>query len=163
MLLALLVAFIAPAGVPFEASFRAVAGPRWVDRAAQVQAESAFNPRAVSPVGARGLAQFMPATWAEWAPGADPFDPLAAIRAQHRYMLWLEARCGGDLDPALGAYNAGLGNLRRAQRLSDSLGLPRGAWLRVLPRVTGAAHAAETAGYLTRNRRFREQIRKGAA
>nr|WP_306672426.1 lytic transglycosylase domain-containing protein [Geothrix fuzhouensis] len=151
----------AHAAVPFEPTFRAVAGPRWIDRAAQVQAESAFNPRAVSPVGARGLAQFMPATWAEWAPGADPFDPIASIQAQHRYMLWLEARCGGQLDPALGAYNAGLGNIRKARRLADGLGLVGSeAWLRALPRVTGPAHAAETTGYLIRNRRFRAQLRQ---
>ena len=150
--------------VPFQATFRAVAGPRWIDRAAQAQAESAFNPRAVSPMGARGIAQFMPATWATWAPGADPFDPVAGIRAQHRYMLWLEARCAGHLDPALGAYNAGLGNIRKAQRLADQLGLDgTEAWLRALPRVTGAIHARETTGYLDRNRRFREQIRRGAA
>lgn len=162
-LLALAIAFVAGAAVPFEPTFKAVAGPRWIDRAAQVQAESAFNPRAVSPVGARGLAQFMPATWAEWAPGADPFDPSAGIQAQHRYMLWLEARCGGQLDPALGAYNAGLGNLRKAQRLASALGLAgQEAWLRALPRVTGAAHAAETAGYVARNRRFRAQIRQAS-
>lgn len=152
----------AHAAVPFEGTFRAVAGPRWIDRAAQAQAESAFNPRAVSPVGARGIAQFMPATWREWAPaGADPFDATAGIQAQHRYMLWLEARCGGRLDPALGSYNAGLGNIRKAQRLAEGLGLEgQDAWLRTLPRVTGAAHAAETAGYLTHNRRFRAQIRQ---
>lgn len=164
VLLSLAVALIATAAVPYEATFRAVAGPRWIDRAAQVQAESAFNPRAVSPVGARGLAQFMPATWAEWAPGADPFDPMAGIQAQHRYMLWLEARCGGRLDPALGAYNAGLGSIRKAQRLAESLGLTTpDAWLKTLPRVTGQAHAAETAGYLIRNRRYRAALRQGAA
>lgn len=150
--------------VPFQATFHAVAGPRWVDRAAQAQAESAFNPLAVSPVGARGIAQFMPATWSEWAPGADPFDPVAGIRAQHRYMLWLEAQCAGRLDPALGAYNAGLGNIRKAQRLADRLGLDgTDAWLRALPRVTGASHARETSGYLIRNRQFRAVIRRGIA
>ena len=164
ILLALVASCVATAAVPYEGTFRAVAGDRWIDRAAQAQAESAFNPRAVSPVGARGIAQFMPATWNEWAPGADPFDAFAGIQAQHRYMLWLEARCSGRLDPALGAYNAGLGNVRKAQRLADSLGLVgQEAWLRALPRVTGHTHSAETAGYLVRNRRFRAQIRQGVA
>lgn len=164
-ILAVLLACLAAwGGVPYQATFQATAGARWIDRAAQAQAESAFNPRAVSPVGARGIAQFMPATWAEWAPGADPFDPIVGIQAQHRYMLWLEARCGQQLDPALAAYNAGLGNVRKAQRLADRLGLVgQDAWLRALPRVTGPVHSAETTGYLIRNRRFRAQIRQGAA
>jgi len=146
--------------VPFQSHFLAVAGPRWIDRAAQARAESAFNPQAVSPVGARGIAQFMPATWKEWAPrSADPFDPLAGILAQHRYMAWLEARTSG-LDPALGSYNAGLGNIRKAQKLADALGLTdHAAWLRTLPRVTGPAHAGETRGYIEHNAAYRAAIR----
>lgn len=153
----------AQAVVPYQADFVEVAGPRWVDRAGQVWAESAFNPKAVSPVCARGLAQFMPATWREWASpaGSDPFDPAAAIRAQHAYMGWLEARCGGQLEPALGCYNAGLGSIRKAQRLAAALGLPgERAWLQALPRVTGQAHAAETTGYIRHNATFRAAIRR---
>lgn len=146
--------------VPFQGQFLAIAGARWIDRAAQARAESAFDPRAVSPVGARGIAQFMPATWKEWAPpGADPFDPLAGILAQHRYMTWLEARTSG-LDPALGSYNAGLGNIRKAQRLADALGMTdHAAWLRTLPRVTGPAHAGETRGYIEHNAAYRAALR----
>ena len=67
---------------------------------------------------------------------------------------------GGELDPALGSYNAGLGNVRKAQHLAQALGLvDSAAWLRTLPRVTGAAHAGETQGYIKANAKFRAQIR----
>ncbi len=164
-LLALLAAFGLQAQVPFQALFRATAGPRWGDRAAQVKAESLFRPGVTAPDGGMGLAQFMPATW-RWAqdmgwvpPGSSAYDPQAAIQGQHAYMLWLEARVGGRLDPALGAYNAGLGSVRRAQALASSLGLGgQEAWLRALPRVTGPRNAAITAGYLARNRAYRREI-----
>jgi soluble lytic murein transglycosylase-like protein len=79
--------------------------------AAQMRAESGFSPTAVSRVGAQGIAQFMPATWAgSWNPwrGASPFDPAAAIPAQARYLRRLLDAVGGDLAHALAAYNAGL-------------------------------------------------------
>lgn len=147
---------------PFQQDFQRVAGGRWIDRAGQAMAESGCNPRAVSPVGARGIAQFMPGTWREWGRGADPFDAAAGIDAQHRYMLWLEARTR-SFNAALGSYNAGLGSTRKAQVLADQVGLAApDAWLQTLPRVTGAAHAAETRGYITNNARYREAIRRGA-
>lgn len=151
--------------VPWQALFLAAAGPRWIDRAGQVQAESGFDPMAVSPVGARGPAQFMPGTWTDaqrkgWAPrGSSPHDPAAAIPAQNHYMVWLEAFCGG-FEPGLGGYNAGPGNIRMAQRLARTLGLgDPAAWIRTLPRVTGAAHAGETRGYLIHNAQARARIR----
>ena len=151
--------------MPWQGLFISAAGPRWVDRAAQVQAESGFNADAVSYCGALGPAQWMPSSWADavkkgWArPGSSPRDPAAAIPAQHAYMLWLEGFCGG-LNPALGGYNAGAGSIRKAQRLAADLGMTDpDAWLRTLPRVTGAAHAAETQGYIQHNATFRAQIR----
>ena len=53
--------------------------------AAQLMAESGFNPFAVSPAGARGIAQFMPGTAAAYGL-RDPFDPDAAIDAQAHLM-----------------------------------------------------------------------------
>ena len=75
--------------------------------AAQIMAESNFNPNAVSPAGALGIAQFMPATAAAYGLD-DPFDPEAAIDAQARMMAELVSRFR-SLELALAAYNAGPG------------------------------------------------------
>jgi hypothetical protein len=73
--------------------------------AAQLYAESGFNPFAVSPAGAQGIAQFMPGT-ARGMGLDDPFDPHAAIDAQARLMRDL-LRQFGAVPLALAAYNAG--------------------------------------------------------
>ncbi len=73
--------------------------------AAQLMAESNFNPYAVSPVGAEGIAQFMPGTAASYGL-ADPFDPVEAIDAQAHLMSDLIAQFGSP-ELALAAYNAG--------------------------------------------------------
>jgi hypothetical protein len=75
--------------------------------AAQLYAESNFNPFARSPAGAEGIAQFMPGTAA--AMGLDdPFDATAAIDAQAHLMRDLLGRFG-SVPLALAAYNAGPG------------------------------------------------------
>jgi hypothetical protein len=73
--------------------------------AAQLLVESNFNPFAVSPAGARGIAQFMPGTAAQYGL-RDPFEPRAAIGAQARLMSDLLVRFG-SVSLALAAYNAG--------------------------------------------------------
>ena len=73
--------------------------------AAQLFAESGFNPFAVSPAGAQGIAQFMPGT-ARGVGLDDPFDPGAAIDAQAHLMRDLLRRFGA-VPLALAAYNAG--------------------------------------------------------
>ena len=73
--------------------------------AAQLYAESGFNPFAVSPAGAQGIAQFMPGT-ARGMGLDDPFDPGAAIDAQAHLMRDL-LRQFGAVPLALAAYNAG--------------------------------------------------------
>lgn len=73
--------------------------------AAQLMAESNFNPAAVSVAGAQGIAQFMPATAAAYGL-RDPFDPEASIDAQARLMGELLGRFGSP-QLALAAYNAG--------------------------------------------------------
>jgi nitroreductase len=75
--------------------------------AAQLMAESGFDPYAVSPAGAQGIAQFMPGTAASYGL-ADPFDPEAAIDAQAQMMAGL-LRHFGSVRLALAAYNAGSG------------------------------------------------------
>jgi Transglycosylase SLT domain/D-alanyl-D-alanine carboxypeptidase/Putative Flp pilus-assembly TadE/G-like len=75
--------------------------------AAQLMAESGFNARAVSPAGALGIAQFMPATARSYGL-RDPFDPVASIDAQAHLMSDL-LRQFHSVPLALAAYNAGSG------------------------------------------------------
>lgn len=85
----------------------------WKMVKAQMLAESAADPRARSSVGACGLMQFMPATWAEWGHQEDVFNPEAAIRYGCAYMRWLLNQLD-DYERALAAYNWGIGNVKRA-------------------------------------------------
>lgn len=73
--------------------------------AAQLMAESNFNPFAVSPAGAQGIAQFIPSTAAAYDL-CDPFDPVEAMDAQAHLMSDLIRRLGSP-QLALAAYNAG--------------------------------------------------------
>jgi hypothetical protein len=75
--------------------------------AAQIYAESNFNPFAVSPAGAQGIAQFMPGTAAGLGL-RNPFDAAASIDAQAHLMHDLLARFA-SVPLALAAYNAGPG------------------------------------------------------
>jgi hypothetical protein len=75
--------------------------------AAQLMAESNFDPFASSPAGAEGIAQFIPSTAAAYGL-EDPFDPVAAIDAEAHLMSDL-LRQFGSPQLALAAYNAGPG------------------------------------------------------
>jgi hypothetical protein len=80
--------------------------------AAQLYAESGFNPFARSPAGAEGIAQFMPGTADAY--GLDnPFDPVAAIDAQAHLMSDLLKQFDGKVALALAGYNAGAGAVQR--------------------------------------------------
>lgn len=73
-----------------------------------VEVESNFNPRALSPKGARGLAQVMPATSAEVGIHPDKlWHPASNVEASARYVRWLADRYRGDIDRILIGYNAG--------------------------------------------------------
>jgi hypothetical protein len=98
--------------------------------AAQDQVESGWNPRAISPAGAEGIAQFLPDTFRTWGRNDDgtgavsPFNPADAIMAQGRYDCSLAALAlkmidagqatGTATDLALAAYNAGPGAVEAA-------------------------------------------------
>lgn len=102
--------------------------------AAQVHMESLWQEHAVSPVGAQGLAQFMPAT-AAWLPTIAPdtgeplpFNPAWSLRALVTYDLWLWERVQGGhhcdrMAFMLSAYNGGLGWVQREKRMAYEKGL----------------------------------------
>ncbi|RBP98917.1 lytic transglycosylase domain-containing protein [Bifidobacterium xylocopae] len=95
--------------------------------AAQIDTESSWNPQAESPAGAKGIAQFMPSTWASVGQDgdgdgkADITNPHDSIWTQGHYMCDLgsqisslkqQNRVKGDtLELTLAAYNAGLGSI----------------------------------------------------
>ncbi len=75
---------------------------------AQMHQESSFNRRAISPKGARGLMQLMPATAKRFGV-TDIFDPKQNIEGGVKYMRWLLDTFNQDLSLALAGYNAGEG------------------------------------------------------
>jgi len=90
----------------YRAGQKSGVDPRFIH--AVIKQESKYNSKAVSPVGAQGLMQMMPAT-AERFGLKDPFDPAANVAAGTKYLKWLLKRFDGDVSLALAGYNAGEG------------------------------------------------------
>ena len=123
----------------------------WLLLKAQVKAESDFAPRAKSPAGAKGLSQFMPATFEEWAQklklsNPDIYNPEHSIQCQAAYMDWLLTQCAGNQSKALAAYNWGIGNIARIVAEQGD------AWAAHLPE--------ETQNYLARVETYYDRYRK---
>lgn len=97
-----------------------------------VQSESAGNPNAVSPKGARGLMQVMPATARNPGYGIRPSNGSKAddIRVGKEYLRAMQREFGGDMAKVWAAYNAGPGRVQAA--------IERGGanWLTKLPKET---------------------------
>jgi Transglycosylase SLT domain len=100
--------------------------------------ESRFNPEAISPKGAQGIAQFMPGT-ASGRGLANPFEPVQALREAASYLRELRTTFRGSLGLAAAAYNAGPGRVETW--LAGRGGLP-GETRAYVRAVTG--HDAET-------------------
>jgi len=127
---------------------------------AQVRQESQFNPLVCSPVGALGLAQFMPKTWTEWSKkagyeGCDPTDPEASVMSGALYMRYLWGEWSSprpEMDRiclAMASYNAGLGSILKAQKLADMAKNYKDI-IAKLHEVTGNKNAHETITYVKR-------------
>lgn len=133
--------------------------------AGQIHAESRWNSNAKSPVGAQGLAQFMPAT-AAWLPTVAPetgepmpYNPGWSIRALVTYDLWLWKRVAAANDFermafTLSAYNGGLGWVNRDKRLAESKGLNPRRWFGHVATV----NAGRSAANFRENRNYPEYI-----
>ena len=95
----------------------------------QINLESGFNPNAVSPAGAVGIAQFLPSTAAGL--GFDPYDPIAALNGAAHLMASYNHNYGGDYAKALAAYNGGPGAVQNAVN-----GCGEANWMNCLPGET---------------------------
>jgi soluble lytic murein transglycosylase-like protein len=106
-------------GEPYAPMIAAAEGANGIQRnllARLLYQESRFRPDIISgetrsSAGALGIAQFMPATAAQF--GIDPLDPGQAIGAAGKYLAQLYAKFG-DWSLALAAYNWGPGNVSRS-------------------------------------------------
>lgn len=99
----------------YRSEIAAAAAQHGVDEAivrAIIHAESAFNPNAISRVGAQGLMQLMPATGRRFGV-TNAFDPVQNIQGGVKYLAWLLRRFNGNLTLAAAGYNAGEGAVDR--------------------------------------------------
>jgi soluble lytic murein transglycosylase-like protein len=123
-----------------------------------IHAESAFNPNAVSRVGAQGLMQLMPATAKRFGVST-AFEPADNIKGGVSYLAWLLKRFDGDERRVAAAYNAGEGAVDKysgvppyqetmlfVERVGVLSGRYRAALAGSLASTGGAATAAASSG-----------------
>ncbi len=163
------------AKVPYSEQIQLTAAEYGIDPAliaAIISQESGFNPNAVSPAGARGLMQIMPATWRLLCPhsactgGHQPpacgpdciFDPKANIQAGTRYFAGILRQFDGNVVLAFAAYNAGSAVVRRyADTNVNGGGADTAAGFDNLPPIK------ETRNYVRRVLAFWVRLKTGGA
>ena len=141
----------------------------WKSLKAQYWQESRLDPNARSPVGAEGVAQFMPATWTDairalnYPKTVSRRDADFAIEGGAWYMATLRRVWKRDRDPlqkhelAQASYNAGTGNILKAQKVCHDAKL----WPDISPclvSVTGKQFSHETITYVSRIRNYWQQM-----
>ncbi len=147
-------------------------GYDWKIFKAQSMAESSLSPDAVSPVGARGLMQLMPSTFADVQSANPQFenidDPIWNIAAgiyydRQIYKAWKEIEEDEEkLSFTFGSYNAGRGTIIKAQGKAKEKSLDHTAWENitvVAPEVPKWRHK-ETLGYVERIKKFHQKMLK---
>ncbi|PYS25779.1 MAG: hypothetical protein DMF72_00640 [Acidobacteria bacterium] len=92
----------------FRAGEREAVDPRLIH--AVIQQESKYDPKATSPVGAKGLMQLMPDTGKRFD-CKNLKDEACNVEAGTKYLAWLLKRFNGDVSLALAGYNAGEGSV----------------------------------------------------
>jgi len=100
---------------------------------AQIMAESGGNEKAVSPMGAQGISQFIPGTAKRY--GVNVNDPRSSIFGQANYMSDLLKMFDGDYAKALAGYNWGEGYVQQAIKKATEAGTPD-KWLNRAPKET---------------------------
>ena len=161
----------------FDPFFDAYAGqylsdydPRWLKAQCAAESGKQLDASALSPAGAGGVCQFMPGTWSDATRalsmiGTSRFNPRANIKAaawlMRRYTaIWTSHRPPlAKLDLGKASYNAGPGNILKAQRESGGALL----WGDISPylhKVTGE-HSRETITYVKRIDIYYQQLAAG--
>jgi membrane-bound lytic murein transglycosylase F len=147
-------------------------GFNWHHFKAQAIAESGLRPHAQSPVGARGIMQIMPRTFTEILQ-KNPI--IKGTRAQPRWniaagiyydrLLWKTWKADRPFQDRInfmfGSYNAGKGNILKAQRVAKKRGVNANLWQAIeqsLPKVTGP-RSRETIGYVKKITKIKGVLR----
>jgi hypothetical protein len=104
--------------------------------------ESRFDPAAVSPAGAQGIAQFMPQTAATRGL-TNAFEPLQALRESASYLRELRTTFRGSLGLAAAAYNAGPGQVEAWLAGRSRLPFETQAYVRIVTGYAAEAWAAQ--------------------
>ncbi|CAB4169267.1 LT_GEWL domain containing protein [uncultured Caudovirales phage] len=143
----------------------------WTLLKAQLFQESQLKPDACSPVGALGLAQFMPDTWEEYTVKCglpantlrnDATASIQCCAAYMRYLIsqWKAKRSDVDrYNLALASYNAGLGNILKAQKMVKGAN-DYATIIKALKFVTGNENALQTSNYVVKINEYHTQLNR---